>query len=112
MKKKAYNKITAEGTIVRGCVYLEKPGFHATTLVQQRDQKNLLAELRNVKNILATELRIQRSMLEIDTKKARIITSEKIVRRYADALKRMKLVPAVVEEIPEQNFLDVQIDFL
>lgn len=112
LKKKAYNKFTAEGTIVRGAVYLEKPGAKYQEKLRARDQKELLNALRLVKNKLALDVRMQRSMLEIDVEKGRIITSEKIVKRHARELHDLKLVPAIVEELPEEHFLEIEIDFL
>lgn len=110
--KKKYNQFMDEGTVVRGAVYLEKPGVKYLQKQREKDQKMELEKLRGVKNVLATDLRIQRSMLEVDVARGRVITSEKIVRRYKDALKRLQLVPAVVEEIPEQDFLEVVVDFV
>ncbi|GEM_PF-3064831 len=112
LEKKAFNKFTEEETIIRGCIYVTKPGPGYAVKVKEQKTPEEHRALSELKERLCTQLRVPRSMIEVDKKKGRLLTSEKIVMKHKEKLKQMNLIPAVVEEMPEQDFLEVQIDFI
>lgn len=112
LEKKVFNKFTEEETIIRGCIYLTKPGSGAVEKSKAQKTSEELRALTELKEKLCRELRVPRSMMEVDKKKGRLLTSQKIILKHKEELKEKKLIPAVVEEMPDQDFLEVQIDFV
>ena len=112
VEKKAFNKFTEEEIVIRGCIYITKPGSGYTEKIKEQKTPEELRQLSELKEKLCTSLRVPRSMIEVDKKKGRLLTSQKIILKHKDELKEMQLIPAIVEEIPEQDFLEVQIDFV
>lgn len=112
--KKHYDLVTPEGTLIRGAIYTEKPGFNYQEFLKEK-QKDKIAEikkLRSLKEKLATELRISKKDFDIDEKKFRILTTRKIVDKYKDKLKSQNLIPAIVEELATHDLFEIELDFL
>lgn len=114
---KPYDIETDEGTLIRGCIYFEelKPGFSYTKKIAElpeEKKQNLLRKLKEKKKELLSELRISNSSIHIDSLKARIIVSAKVIEKNSEKIKMLGLVPAIVEEYPTQDSLEVQVSFL
>ncbi|MFH1134281.1 MAG: radical SAM protein [Nanoarchaeota archaeon] len=116
LKRRAKNaalptdKVTKEGMLVRGVVYLKQlqPGFGY--------RKRLKAMTKPQRQETIRRLEAAQPGLgfasAIDDFKLRLLAAEKDVREHAAALKKKGLIPAVVEEYPTHDGMEVQIDFL
>ena len=102
---KKYDSITPDGMLVRGAVYLEKPSFGYMRKVEKK-REGMLARLRK----LMKELKLKDA--EIDRNKCRILAPVKTVKSLSKSLKSRRLVPAIVEEYPTWDALEVEIEFL
>ena len=58
------------------------------------------------------EFKIPAKLIKIDKQKLRILTSGGIVDEFKTQLKNKLLVPAIVEEDPTYDALEIEIDFL
>jgi pyruvate formate-lyase activating enzyme-like uncharacterized protein len=106
--------ITKEGTLVRGAIYLPelKPDFGYGLQVESINTKKYLNKLRRAKAKLQKELKIPLTLLKIDNQKPRILTSLAVVDELKNEIKKLKLVPAIVEEYPTWDSLEVDVQFL
>jgi len=114
---KPYDVETEEGTLIRGCLYFEelKPGFSYTKkigLLEEQKKQEYLKILKQKKAELLKDLRLSNSSMHIDLLKLRIITSPRVVEKNFQKIKKLGLVPAIVEEYPTQDSLEVQVHFL
>ena len=123
MKRRANNVklpgdiVTSEGTLIRGIVYLKEltPGFSYKKKIEaaqsDSDKKAaLMSKLQKTKDEIADVFK--KRAVTIDDKKFRIIISKKFVEKNVQKLKLMKLVPAVVEEYPSHDSLELEIEIL
>ncbi|MBU0980168.1 MAG: radical SAM protein [Nanoarchaeota archaeon] len=96
--------ITEDGMLQRGAIYLPelKPGFGYRRKLEKAD--------------LSEKLRIAKRKLpfkaEVDEVKMRLLTSMKIVKKNAGEIKRKGLIPAIVEEYPTHDAMEIEIEFL
>ncbi|MAG60196.1 hypothetical protein CL619_00265, partial [archaeon] len=123
MKRRANNVklpgdiVTEEGTLIRGVVYLKDlvPGFeykHEIQKVQKDDfKKQKLLEKLKQAQVEILDI-FKKRQTTIDENKLRIIISKKFVQRNFQKLKKMGLVPAVVEEYPSYDSLELEIELL
>ncbi len=116
---KKYEKITNEGTIVRGIIYLNnlKPGFGCRKSLQEiknnaEKLKQTIGLLENTKKKVIRKLKISKSMIDIDSNKLRLTTSKIIIKKNASKIKSFDLAPAIVEEYPTYDALEVDVNFL
>ncbi|MBU1112126.1 MAG: radical SAM protein [archaeon] len=117
---KTVDIITKEGTLIRGVIYLPelKPGFGYQELIKEvQEGKNeklnklkLLKLLEEKSAIL--EKNFPKKQFFIDENKFRIITKKKFVEKNVEKIKGLNLVPAVVEEYPTQDSLELEIEIL
>ncbi|MDD5132967.1 MAG: radical SAM protein [Candidatus Nanoarchaeia archaeon] len=91
--KKWYDKITEDGMLVRGAIYLDK--------------ENKIKDLEKLK-----EIQKRYKDLELDENKHRLLTSVKNIQKLKNKLLKENLCPAIVEEYPTYDFLEVEVDFL
>ena len=123
MKRRANNVklpgdvVTEEGTLIRGVVYLPElvPGFAYKKEVESlRSDSVRSAELLSKLEKLQSELLevFKKRQTTIDQRKFRVIVSEKFVRRNFQKLKKMGYAPAVVEEYPSYDSLELEIELL
>jgi len=91
--KKWYDKITEDGMLVRGAVYLDTTG-------ELKDLNKLKEIMKKYKDF------------ELDENKHRLLTSLKIIEKLKNKLKKEGLFPARVEEYPTYDLLEVDIEFL
>jgi len=106
--------ITKEGTLVRGVIYLPelKPGFGYGLQVESINTKKYVEKLRKIKTKLQKQLNIPSDLLHIDLRKPRILTSLALVDDLKDEIKTLRLVPAIVEEYPTWDALEIDVQFL
>ncbi|MBD3303612.1 radical SAM protein [Candidatus Woesearchaeota archaeon] len=106
--------ITKEGTLVRGAIYLPelKPGFGYGLQVESINTKKFLGKLKKAKIALQKQLGIPASALKIDVFKPRILTSIALVDELKEEIKKLKLVPAIIEEYPTWDALEIDVQFL
>ena len=90
---KKYDFITENGTLFRGAIYSKK-------------------DLNKIKKDLMKEFDIPDNLIEIDKEKKRILTSAYIVDKLKKELKKKGLIPAIVEEIPTYDKLELMVDYL
>ena len=102
--------VTKEGTLIRGCAYLPKlaPGVGYREMLLKVDRNQALEKLNTMKE-KAKELGLQ---MLLDDKKLRLLLSAKTAKKEAKKLKRLGLVPAVVEEYPTADALEVEVEFV
>lgn len=104
------DKITSEGLLLRGCIYLPdiKPGLDYNDQLKKINKEEIIKKLGDCCNLLKQKFNIQ---LIIDEKKLRLLTSPKFISQNAAMLKKSNLVPAIVEEYPTADGLEVEISF-
>ncbi len=123
MKRRANNVklqgdiVTEEGTLIRGVIYLPElvPGFAYQKQIKELQEDTgqheiLIKKLEDVQKQLLDIFKKRQTT--IDKNKLRVIISKKFVLRNAQKLKRMGLAPAVVEEYPSFDSLELEIDIL
>ena len=106
--------ITKEGTLVRGVIYLPelKPDFGYGLQVESVNAKKYVEKLKKFKTRLQKHLGIPAGLLHIDAVRPRIITSIALVDDLKDEIKKLHLVPAIIEEYPTWDSLEVDVQFL
>ena len=106
--------ITKEGTLVRGAIYLPelKPDFGYGLQVESINTKRFETKLKKAKAKLQKQLKIPASILHIDLLRPRILTSLAVVDELKAEIKDLKLVPAIIEEYPTWDSLEVDVRFL
>ncbi|MBS3175946.1 hypothetical protein J4457_01795 [Candidatus Woesearchaeota archaeon] len=109
-----YEKVTNEGTIVHGVIYLPEiiPSAEYHLKLQSMNKKTVVKKLFRIKRDLQRELRIQFDAVDVDPEKLRLITDTKTVQHHARHLKSMKLKPAIVEEYPAAEVPELQVEYL
>jgi len=115
--KNKFDIVTEDGTFVRGVIYLPslKPSFGYKTIIKNilpMEKEKLLKDLSNVRDNLIKEFGLPTNMLSIDEQKFRIITNIGVVKKLAKQLHAKNLVPAIVEQYPTWDQMEVDIEFL
>lgn len=113
--KRPFEKITKEGLLVRGVVYLEelKPdfGYQKTIKGLSDDKKKVfLSKLEELRTKLVKNHRLKESELIVDTTKVRIITSISNAKIIAKKNKDLKC--AVTTEYPTSDQIEIEVEFL
>jgi pyruvate formate-lyase activating enzyme-like uncharacterized protein len=112
---KEFDIITDDGTLIRGAIYLKetKPGFnYKKELYELKNKKEIIKQLERIRKKLTTRYSIPRKLLEIDRLKLRIITNVGIVQELAKDLKSTGYIPAIVEQYPTYDQMEVDVEFL
>jgi hypothetical protein len=106
--------ITKEGTLVRGIIYLPelKPGFGYGLQVESINAKKYVEKLKKIKQRLQKQLHIPSDLLHIDAVRPRILTSIALVDDLKEEIKKLHLVPAIIEEYPTWDSLEIDVQFL
>lgn len=104
---KSYDIITEEGMLIRGSIYLPelKPGLSYRDNLSLSNRKEILNKLIKIKKLISFEC-------DIDKTKLRLICSPILIEKYKDKIKKLNLVPAIVEEYPTQDAIEIEIDFI
>ena len=109
--------VTDEGLLIRGVIYLKEttPAFSYRKMLKEMDdarRKELTAKLHSLQAELVKKYSLKKDAIAVDEYKLRLLTSYKIVKKLAERFKTSGLVPAIVEEYPTKDALEVDIDFL
>jgi hypothetical protein len=115
--KKIFDIVTEDGTFVRGVIYLHtlKPSFGYKTILQNIlpvEREKLLKELSSARIDLIKEFGLPNSMLLVDEQKLRIITNVGVVKKLSKQLHSKGLIPAIVEQYPTWDQMEVDVEFL
>ncbi len=110
--KTKYDKVTPEGMLVRGVIYLEnmKPsfGYHVQLRKIRENKKQYSAILKDLAQLQKELKRDFNADTVVDIDKLRLITSAANARKLAKNIDNC----AIVEEYPTKDALEVEIDFL
>ena len=112
---KSYEVVDKCGTLIKGVAYLPDlvPSFgYSYKLLKFKDKKKILDKLKKAKQRLQRNFDIPPDLIEIDYEKLRILTAPWIVRDLKNKIKKLKLRPAVVEEYPTKDQMEVDIEFV
>lgn len=112
--------VTKEGTLIRGIIYLPElmPSFGYQEKVKEvQEGKNKeftkLKILKLLEEKLATlENKFTKEKFYVDENKFRIVCKKKFVKKNFEKIKKLNLVPAIVEEYPTQDSLELEIELL
>ncbi len=101
--------VTKEGTLVRGCAYLPElvPGLGYREKLLKANKGEVVQKLNLVKEKVEKVLGLQSV---VDEKKLRLLLSAKTARKQAKKLKEIGLLPAMVEEYPTADALEVEVE--
>ena len=102
-----FDKITEDGLLVRGCIYLPelKPGYG-----KNLDRNEMKEKLKAFYNKLLNNFKEEEILL--DEVKIRFITSDKLIKKNAEVIKKLGLVPAIVEEYPTADAFEAEVEYL
>ncbi|OVE74623.1 hypothetical protein BVX95_01730, partial [archaeon D22] len=98
------DKLTKEGMLIRGAIY--EKDYNNKKAVSSDIEK--FSKLRDE----LIELGIKPKNLHVDNDFARLLTSEKIAKKYADVIKEKKFKVFVVEEYPTKDAFPIEIEEL
>lgn len=109
-----FDFVTKDGTLVRGCIYLKNlvPGVGYRKLLEHANRKLILKKLNGIKSVVQKKFRIPTGIIEVDPLKLRIVTSIAVVDELNSKLKNLGLIPAIIEEYPTWDAMEVDVQFL
>lgn len=115
--KKIFDIITDDGTLIRGAIYTKNsvPSFnYKKNLEKISDNKKvqIIKDLEIIREKLIESFNVPKKYLEIDNNKLRIITNVGIVEKLSDEIKMLNGIPAIVEQYPTWDQMEVDITFL
>jgi len=105
------DKVTAEGILVRGAIYLDEmvPGVGYHRKLREADSKRITRALATLRKSVIREHNVPEDMIYVDRKKLRLLTSCAVARKIAQKTERRC---AIVEEYPTWDGFEVSIEFL
>ncbi|MBW3015381.1 radical SAM protein [Candidatus Woesearchaeota archaeon] len=105
--KQHYDTITDEGTIIRGVLYLPelKPDTGYRKKLQTIDKEPIIKKLKELQRKIKFHT-------DIDKIKLRLLCSKKQIIKNIKDIKQLNLIPAVVEEYPTHDALEIDVNFL
>ena len=109
-KIKKFDIQTKDNTIIHGVIYTKKPSFNYLENLKNKNKIEELRKLKDLRNKICQELRINKIDMVIDELKFRLLTSRGIVSRYYVYFKENNLFPAIAEESKEN--LEIEVEFL
>ncbi|MFZ2455452.1 MAG: radical SAM protein [Candidatus Altiarchaeia archaeon] len=109
--------VTDEGLLIRGVIYLKEtaPSFSYRKMLKEMDpakRKELIEKLNALQAELVKKYSLKKDAIIVDDYKLRLLTSYKKAKKLAARLKAEGLVPAIVEEYPTKDALEMDIEFL
>jgi len=115
--KKIFDIVTEDGTFVRGVIYSHnlKPSFGYKIILQNilpMEKEKLLKELNDARDDLIKEFGLPDNILIVDEQKFRIITNVGVVKKLSKKLHAKGLIPAIVEQYPTWDQMEVDVEFL
>ena len=107
---KKFDFITPEGTLLRGAIYLKNsfPGFDYKKRMTRINKSKAVKELVKIKK----QLNIPKNMLYLDKTRIRLLTSIAVIDNIKDKLKKLNLIPVIMEEYPTHDAMIVDIQLL
>jgi hypothetical protein len=102
-----FDKVDEEGIITRGALYLDelKPSFGYRKKLEAADRKEIIKKLKDAKKKL-------RFRSKLDEVKLRLICSQGDAENHSDEIKKQGLIPAVVEEYPTWDAVEITVTFI
>jgi pyruvate formate-lyase activating enzyme-like uncharacterized protein len=94
--KEKFDIVTDEGMLIRGAIYLDK----------DIKRKFRLSDLQEAKK------KINLNEIKIDERKSRLLLSKKNVIKFSNKIKSLGYIPAVVEEYPTWDSLEIDVNFI
>src|SRR3989344_744 len=110
-KKRKFDIKTENNTITRGAIFTEKPSFNYTESLKLKNKTEEIRKLKLLKNELCQAMRINKQDISVDEKRYKLWTSRRIVARHKQEIKDKKLIPAIIELTPDNNELEIQIEY-
>jgi uncharacterized protein len=108
---KEYDKITREGLLIRGAIYLFglEPGIDYKERIALCNRKDSIQKLNDLKSRIQKKCTIPEKHIEVDTKKMRILTRSCMLKNIA---KKIEEPCAIVEEYPTYDKTEVELEFI
>jgi pyruvate formate-lyase activating enzyme-like uncharacterized protein len=94
--KEKFDIVTDEGMLIRGAIYLDK----------DIKRKFRLSDLQEAKK------KINLNEIKIDERKSRLLLSKKNVIKFSNKIKSLGYIPAVVEEYPTWDSLEIDVNLI
>jgi hypothetical protein len=110
-----FDIVDEEGMLTRGVIFLKelKPGFsYHENIGKIKNRNKVIMKLKNIRKELISNCKIKHDLLEVDAEKLRLLTSSKIIRKIADKVKQLGLIPAIVKEYPTRDAMELEVKFL
>lgn len=114
-----FDIVTEDGTFIRGVIYLPelKPEFNYKKKLEKINsnkikKEKIILKLEKSKKEIIKKFQLPSNLIEIDNQKLRLITNIGVVQHLAKEIKKIKLIPAVVEQYPTYDQMEVDVDFL
>jgi pyruvate formate-lyase activating enzyme-like uncharacterized protein len=104
---KSFDETTEEGLLLRGVCYLPglQPGIDFDKRIAAANKEEAYAKLKEASEKLEFET-------AIDKKKIRLLMSRANAKEHAEELQQKGLIPAIVEEYPTADAIEVDIEFV
>ncbi|MBW3003946.1 radical SAM protein [Candidatus Woesearchaeota archaeon] len=104
--KKHYDILTDEGTLIRAAIYLDelKPGIGYRKRLKE-DNEKIITKLKTIKDKINFHT-------DLDEIKPRLLTSKKNLIKNLKHIKSLNLYPAIVEEYPTHDAIELEVEFL
>ena len=112
---RAFDIISDDGTIIRGAIYLPetKPGFNYKKQLRGiKNRTEIIKKLELTRKDIIKKFTIPPAYIDIDNQKLRLITNTGIAEKLAKYLKKEKLIPAIIEQYPTYDQMEVDVEFL
>jgi len=106
---------TDEGLLIRGVLYLPDltPGFKYHEILDKTKKEDFLPKLEIVRKGIVKFYKLDNDDIVVDDIKLRLLCDQKFLKKNAGIIKkRFKLNPAIVEEYPTRDALEVDVRFL
>ncbi len=107
--KKDYDKITSEGMLVRGAIYLEKPGFNYRLELEKKNKEEEILRLKEIRKELINKFSVSSKYIDVDELKLRLLTSSGVIKKLKG---KVSYILAMVEEYPTWDQFEVEIEFV
>lgn len=109
--KEEYDYLTKDCTLIRGAIYVS--GYTPDMPYSKfKNNAKVISKLKSLRSKLMKEFKIPKELIEVDAKKLRLLTNVKIVSELKDELKRKKLYPAIVEELPTHDQFEIECEMV
>jgi hypothetical protein len=107
-----FDKKTEEGLLIRGVCYLPglQPGIDHKKRMAEVNRGETVKKLEEMREKISS--RIDTENVIVDKKKLRLLMSADIVKEDYEFFLAYGLIPAIVEEYPTEDGLEVEIEFL